>query len=226
MPNNRLFKPVLIVLAGPNGSGKTTVAKELLRHPWSAGTRHVNPDEIAQREFGGWNNDEAILLAARRADEIREACLAKRQGLIFETVLSTSRKYDFIQQAKEAGYFIRLFFVATDDPTINARRVVRRVKEEGHDVPGEKIFSRYPKSIALGAAVARIVDRAYFLDNSVDERDAKMIFRVADGKLKSLYTAEPPRWAWIVAKSILLPPPKTLKIHIRQITRELGAKEK
>jgi len=47
-----------------------------------------------------------------------------------------------------AGYFVRLFFVGTDDPSINAKRVAMRVIEGGHDVPIGKIISRYAKSLA------------------------------------------------------------------------------
>jgi len=61
MPDNPVRKPVMIVLAGPNGSGKTTIAEQLRAHAWSAGTVYVNPDEIARDEFGSWNNRRAIL---------------------------------------------------------------------------------------------------------------------------------------------------------------------
>jgi predicted ABC-type ATPase len=67
-------KPRLIVVAGPNGSGKTTVTEKLLRHEWMGGCVYVNPDIIAQQEFGGWNSMEAFIKAANRAKEIREEC--------------------------------------------------------------------------------------------------------------------------------------------------------
>jgi len=56
-------------------------------------------------------------------------------------------KLEFVQPAKEAGFFIRLFFVCTNDPSINAQRVALRVMEGGHDVPILKIISRYYRSI-------------------------------------------------------------------------------
>ena len=55
-------KPVLIVIAGPNGSGKTTITSKILRHEWLEGAVYVNPDQVAQDCFGDWNSPEARLL--------------------------------------------------------------------------------------------------------------------------------------------------------------------
>lgn len=44
--NNRL--PEMIVIAGPNGSGKTSVTQKFLHHEWAEGTLYINPDEIAK----------------------------------------------------------------------------------------------------------------------------------------------------------------------------------
>jgi predicted ABC-type ATPase len=60
----RKNKPVLIVVAGPNGSGKTTITERLLTHSWTDNAACINPDIIAQEQFGGWNNKEAVLKAA------------------------------------------------------------------------------------------------------------------------------------------------------------------
>ena len=67
-------KPRLIIVAGPNRSGKTTIADKLLRHEWMEGCEYINPDYIAQEEFGDWNSPEAVIKAANRAKSIREYC--------------------------------------------------------------------------------------------------------------------------------------------------------
>ena len=51
--------PELIVIAGPNGSGKTTVTTQFLHHKWSEGVMYINPDQVAEDKFGGWNNPDA-----------------------------------------------------------------------------------------------------------------------------------------------------------------------
>ena len=142
-------RPVLIVIAGPNGSGKTTITSKILRHEWLEDALYVNPDQVAQDRFGDWNSPQAVLQAAQYCEEQREACLKNGRSLIFETVLSSEGKVDFIRRAHEAGYFIRLFFVSTSHPTINALRIAQRVMEGGHDVPIPKITrSRYSTASA------------------------------------------------------------------------------
>ena len=135
-------KPKLIVIAGPNSSGKTSVTTQILKHEWIKDCIYINPDNIAQEEFGDWNSHEAVIKAAILATELREECIKNGRSLIFETVFSASDKIDFLERAKKAGYFIRFFFVGTNHPTINAARIAHRVMEGGHDVPITKIISR------------------------------------------------------------------------------------
>lgn len=180
-------KPRLIVVAGPNGAGKTSITEQLLRHEWMGGCEYVNPDYIARDEFGDWNAPDAVKKAAIRAEEVREQCVREGRSLAFETVLSMPDKIDFIERAKQVGFFVRLFFVGTDNPSINAKRVALRVMEGGHDVPISKIISRYTRSLANCSVAARIADRAYIYDNSVDNAPARLLFRTGEGKLTKQY---------------------------------------
>ena len=188
-------RPVLIVIAGPNGSGKTTITSKILRHEWLEDAVYVNPDQVAQDRFGDWNSPEAVMQAARYCEEQREDCLCRGKSLIFETVLSSEGKVDFIRRAHEAGYFIRLFFVSTSHPAINAKRIAQRVMEGGHDVPISKVISRYNKSILNCRRVASVIDRVYVYDNSVDDAEARLLFRMTDGKPFKRYTDDIPLWA-------------------------------
>ena len=141
--------------------------------------------------------------AAQYCEEQREQCLHEGQSLIFETVLSSEGKVDFVCRAREAGYFIRLFFVATSHPAINASRIAQRVMEGGHDVPIAKVISRYYKSILNCKRVATIADRVYVYDNSVDDAEARLLFRMTDGQLFKQYTNDIPEWATMILHSEL-----------------------
>lgn len=191
-------KPELIIIAGPNGSGKTSVTKKFLHHEWADGTTYINPDEVANEMFGDWNSLESIIKAANYCAEWRERCIEEKQSFVFETVMSSEDKIDFINRAKKAGFFIRLFFISTDSPTINASRIADRVMKGGHDVPITKIISRYFKSIKNCMKVSLIVDRLYIYDNSIDGEDAKIQFRLSNGKLEKVYVKDIPQWAQIL----------------------------
>jgi predicted ABC-type ATPase len=195
------LRPILIVIAGPNGSGKTTLTEQVWSDDWVEGCKYVNPDNIARDVFGDWNSPEAILKAANYADAERETCLAERRSLIFETVLSQKNKVEFIARAAAAGYFIRLFFVGTDDPSINAARVAARVYDGGHGVPIDKIIDRYFKSIANCARLARHVDRIYVYDNSIDDSDPRLLFRGSDGRVAKIY-GHVSDWALPIIKAL------------------------
>ena len=82
----------------------------------------------------------------------------------------------------------------TESPLINASRVAARVMKGGHDVPIPKIISRYTKSILNCAAVSPFCDRTYIYDNSIDGREAQLLFRMSDGIIKKRYTDNMPEW--------------------------------
>lgn len=142
-----LRKPELIVIAGPNGSGKTSVTQKFLHHEWADGTIYINPDQVANEKFGDWNSQEAIIKAANYCTEWREECLKNKISFVFE------------------------------------------------NVPIRKIVSRYTKSIINCENIARLVDRLYVYDNSVNDRDAQIQFRLSNGKLEKMYVSKLPNWA-------------------------------
>ncbi len=192
---NTNHKPELIIIAGPNGSGKTSITQKFLHHEWADGTIYINPDQVAKDMFGDWNNEEAVLKAANYCSELREKCLLEKKSFVFETVFSAQDKIDFVLRAKQAGFFIRIFFISTSDPSINAARIAKRVMKGGHDVPISKIISRYNRSIQNCRIVAPIIDRLYLYDNSIDNIDARPLFRLSEGVIAKQYTEEIPQWA-------------------------------
>ncbi len=121
---------------------------------------------------------------------------------MFETVYSAPDKLDYVRRAKAAGFFTRLFFIGTDSPAINIRRVARRLEEGGHGVPHDKIVSRYTKSVANCAASMPLVDRAYIYDNSVEDQNPALLFRTENGSLKKLYREPVNTWAQSILRNL------------------------
>lgn len=188
--------PRMLVIAGPNGSGKTTFARTYVARNLLSGDIYVNPDDIAQKIFGDWNSPDAVVKAARESDRIRNDRLNNRQDLVFEAVLLSREKIDYLVRAKESGYEIHMIFVATESPTINAGRVARRVLEGGHSVPISTIISRFNASIAQAVFVAQkgIVSHVQGYDNSEDLSAPILVFEIANGKIIEKAKVIPTWW--------------------------------
>ena len=178
MENGTRRKPEIVVFAGPNGSGKSTLT-ELLR-PRMA---YINADEIKKNVKCG--DCEAAELARCQ----REDCLRRGEDFCFETVLSTRRNLHLLQRAKEAGYFIRCYYVLTVDPLINVYRIEMRVALGGHDVPWDKVFSRYDRAMALVKDVVAVSDVCHIYDNS-----AERPFRIFKKRKESCFYDECEDW--------------------------------
>lgn len=155
--NDAEKKPEIVVFAGPNGSGKSTIT-ELLRPPT---IKYINADIIQKVMMCD------VMEAAKLAEKQREDALSSKEDFCFETVLSTDRNLKLLQRAKADGYFIRCYYVLTADPQINVERVHSRVAAGGHDVPEEKIISRYDRALDLVRELIPLCDVCHIYDNSV-----------------------------------------------------------
>jgi predicted ABC-type ATPase len=157
-----MARPRLFVFAGPNGSGKSTVTGALYGVLKSLPTLYINADEIAAKR--GISDYEAAV----EAETLRTGALSKRVSFVMETVMSTRSKIDFLKDAKSVGYYVHLEYLTTQDPDINVARVQTRVLAGGHDVPAEKVITRYEKSMALLKEAIEIVDSARIYNNSFE----------------------------------------------------------
>ena len=99
-------------------------------------------------------------LAAWVAEFIRFSLIAARKSMTFETVMSRLSKLEFLRQAKAQGYHTCLYHVATEDWTINIKRVKARVQKGGHGVSRAKIIDWYFRSLVLLFDAVKLVDRA------------------------------------------------------------------
>jgi len=165
--DNAARKPIILAFAGPNGSGKTTVTRGLP----TFGT-YVNADDIKD----AYNLSD--LEAAQQADMLRNTLLDKRADFSFETVLSTERNLLLLEKAKMLGYEIQCIYVLTCDENINVARVKARHAAGGHDVPEDKIRTRYHRALALIPRLLNVCDKVIIYDNS---DTPTLIYRKEDG---------------------------------------------
>jgi predicted ABC-type ATPase len=134
--------------------------------------------------------------ASVAGDFLRQKLLAEKTPFTFETVMSHRSKVDILVQAQAAGFRTYLYFVATDDPAINVSRVRNRVALKGHDVPEDKIVTRYYRSLDLLVDAIKHTNRAYIFDNSGDNKDGKQTWlaEITDGRQLELKTDRVPAW--------------------------------
>jgi predicted ABC-type ATPase len=162
--------PVLWLIAGPNGVGKTTYARRYLRAV--AGTdRFVNLDEIA-RGFSPLTPtpDAETAAAAARAVLIRSAeNIAAGRSFALETTLAGLTHLRTIQAAKSAGFGVNLLFCALPDIAMALRRIADRVASGGHAVPEADARRRFPRACANFARYAAASDLWRILDTQLAE---------------------------------------------------------
>lgn len=170
--------PEIVVFAGPNGSGKSTFT-QLLKPPID----YINADEI--KKYLKCSDLEAAQLAEKQREEHME----QMREFCFETVLSTERNLKLLERAKGKGYFIRCYYILTADPMINVWRVKARVESGGHDVPEEKIITRYDRALDLVKDLIKVCGICHIYDNS-----AERPFRIFKKRKELMYFDECVDW--------------------------------
>jgi len=146
-----------------------TIDRELFEREYSRWTIPTNRDLWTFENNGITVKDRTKVedyFVSFLADFIRNSLLGIVDRFSFETVMSHPSKLEFIKKAKESGYKVYLYFIALPDPELNLLRVKTRVLAGGHDVNPEKVVSRYTRTMDLLAEAVKMVDNAYFFDNS------------------------------------------------------------
>ena len=152
------------MFAGPNGSGKSTITPSFQAEP-DFPSNYINPDEIAL-SLGG-NIMERAYEASAIAASHRDECIRNGESFAFETVMSHPSKLALLDSAKNAGFEITLVFISTKDPRYNVARVQDRVAKGGHDVPEDKIISRYHRTHTYFPIAISLAHRTYIFDNTI-----------------------------------------------------------
>ena len=130
--------------------------------------------------------------ASATADFVRYKLLQQHRSFTFETVMSSPDKLNFLAKANQLGYRTYLYYVATEDPDINIGRVRQRVRNGGHNVPHDKIVSRYYRSLDLLMPAIKLTNRAYLFDNSGENQT--WVGEVTEGKTLTMQSETKPVW--------------------------------
>lgn len=181
--------PTLIVLAGSNGAGKTTFFELYLER---IGLPFVNADRIAQF-LEPSHPGQVAYQAAKLADEARRELLKRGLSFCMETVFSdpVGDKIQFLKEAQSAGYSVIGVFITLSDPALSIARVVQRVGRGGHDVPDDKLASRFERTARNIQAALRFVDVGLLIDNSSAETPYRLLQLWERGELRPAVEEDP-----------------------------------
>ncbi len=131
-------------------------------------------------------------LAAFLTDFFRYHLLHHQKSITTETVFSHKSKLAFVKEAKKKKYRTYLYFIATNSSDINIKRIYSRAYKGGHNVPNEKVKSRYSKSILLLQKSITVFDRVYIFDNS--GKEIQLIASYQNKQLEKVYADTIPDW--------------------------------
>jgi predicted ABC-type ATPase len=183
-----MAKPTFYIVAGPNGSGKTTFA---LNDPALKSISFINADIEAQRLSPGRPAKAALEAGRLTLSNIAREISAGREFAL-ETTLSGSSTLGAIRRALVAGYAIDLSYICLRSPSLNVGRVFMRVAAGGHHVPEEDVLRRYSRSLANLPDAVALSDRARVFDNTSDG-EPRPIFERREGTIV-LLRRELPTW--------------------------------
>lgn len=154
--------PVLHLLAGSNGSGKSSYVEDVLEP--ATYLEFVNADVLAKRHWPDAQAEHAYD-ASRLAAERRAELMSNRASFITETVFSHESKLELVRDAVRLGYLVHLHVILLP-VELTVQRVTERVTRGGHTVPETKIRERYARLWDLIAQARSISQRTEFFDNS------------------------------------------------------------
>ena len=179
-------RPLIVAIAGSNGAGKTTFYHA---HLAPAGLRFVNADVLASQLGLGATDAMAM------ANALRRALVLRRESFVFETVFSdpVGDKLTFMAETASLGYTVVLCYIGIASAAMSEERVAMRVTQGGHDVPSDKLKTRFPRTLANLHAAIRQLPHVLVFDNSDLHRAYRLVATFERGQ--GLTQVEPlPPW--------------------------------
>lgn len=191
-------KPLAIILAGHNGSGKTTMwykkkLADMLQIPLINADRMMTSILPPDEPLPSWakkirdENQSWMKVAQKGVESFVVLAMANRVAFAMETVFShwkkvdkskIESKIDLIYQMQDAGYFVLLMFVGLSNRFLSQARVQSRFKGGGHNVNQKKLNARFPRTQKAIRIAAKVSDASILLDNSLSEEEAFTVCRV------------------------------------------------
>jgi len=167
-------KPVLIILAGSAGAGKTTFYESKLKS--------VFPTHLKA---------SASPLEQTETNRARARLLKEGQPFVYQDATTDSQ---IIREAHDSGFDVKVFYIATEDPNLNMGRVLVRVNNGGAFASLARIPDDYAQSMKQLSDVKKVADDLMLFDNTAHGRGHRLVAHFQAGELMKLARSVP-KWA-------------------------------
>lgn len=195
-------RPEIRVLAGVNGSGKSSIGGAAIR---GAGALYFNPDEAAAklRQIHP-HLDQALAnsTAWQIGKQLLEKAIAERKDFAFESTLGANTMTMLLIAAAKSGFAVHIWYAGLDNPARNIARVQQRVARGGHDIPEAAIRKRYETSRLNLIKLLPHVTSLRVFDNSTEADphggvapQPVLVLDVQRGKIEAVDLTTTPQWA-------------------------------
>ena len=158
--------PILTVIAGANGCGKTTLT--LSGTEFLKAVPVLDPDAIA-KTLQSETPSAFPIAAARQVLKSAREHIARAESFAVETTLSGKSYLQTMIDARARGFEVVLVYIGTQSVEINLARIHNRVLAGGHDVPEEDVRRRYKRSFENLPLAIKRADHTILFDNSTEE---------------------------------------------------------
>ena len=197
---SRSKKPLAVILAGHNGSGKSTMWLKHLSPDFQIPLVNADrmmlsvlPEPDRASRLPKWaqelrdTNVSWMEVAQKGVEAFVAQAMSRGVPLAMETVFSHWRdlgdgkfesKIDLIRQMQDAGYFVLLFFVGLSNVQLSIARVSTRVAQGGHAVDVKRLLQRFPRTQKAVGLAASVADATIFTDNSRGKASAFTVCRI------------------------------------------------
>ena len=185
MSANGVKSPTVYVIAGPNGAGKTTFANEFL--PDFVNCREFLNADLIAAGLSPFAPETQNLRAGRLLLTRIKELTGGKQDFGFETTLSGRSYVRLLNEMKNDGYRILLFFLWLPSADLAVARVKNRVRQGGHNVPEPVIRRRFESGIRNLFRLYRLRLDAWWLYDA-SRLPPKVVSEEEDGELRLFHS--------------------------------------
>jgi len=180
--------PLMTVIAGTNGAGKSTVTSILLQYLYLGEV--IDADAIA-KELNPGSPEQANFSAGREVVRRVEKCIVAQRNFSIETTLAGGNAIRQMREAKKHCFEITLYYVGLPSVELHISRVVARVQAGGHHIDERVIRDRYGRSFDHLIQCLPLIDHMILVDNSVDP---SVVLQIDSGRV-TYESTNLPKWA-------------------------------